>query len=134
MNDSHFLIDSIGPDVNGARKAIAWLLTQEGKIGYLAVMSKASFKEAEIYKEVLGLNIVKELVKNSETDFLGMKLVLLYRPHKMYFKSEFPVVVFYPNKVFLDEIESYKPQKILVVQWAENEMFYWKEKNNPIFL
>ncbi len=130
----HYLIESIGADLEAAKKGITWLLTQNYHLGYIAVMSKGSFKTAEIYKNVLGQEIVKLLLKNNEIELWGKNICLLYRPHNMYFDNKAPIVVFYPNKKFLDEIDSKNPNNILVVQWSENEMDYWKEKQNAIVI
>jgi len=64
MIQKFYYIDSYGPDGEVAHKAFHWLLLQPSNIVYIAVMSKGMFKEAEVYKDAMGENLVKELYKS----------------------------------------------------------------------
>lgn len=126
-----YYIDSYGPNTESARKAFQWLLNQPNPISYIAVMSKGTFKEADVYSEAIGINIVKKLYKNNEVDVNEKRIILAYRPYFRY-EHQHPIVVYYPNKKFLDMIDSLQPSSILVVPWMENELDYWIKKFNAI--
>ncbi|GAF90371.1 unnamed protein product, partial [marine sediment metagenome] len=85
----------------------------------------------EVYKDAMGETLVKELYKNNNADFLDKEIHLVYRPYIKYQRKD-PILVYYPDKKFLDEIDSYQPSLILIVPWLEHELDYWIESNNAI--
>jgi len=127
----HYYIDSYGPDTESARKAFIWLLNQTTTIGYIAILSKGTFKDAEVYSEAMGEKIVKKLHKNNEVVVNDKRIFLAYRPYFRY-KRQYPIIVYYPNKKFLDMIDSLQSSSIIVVPWMENELDYWIKKFNAI--
>ena len=131
MIQNFYYVDSYGPDGEAAQKAFHWLLQQPSNIVYIAVMSKGMFKESEVYKDAMGETLVKELHKNNRVDFLDKEIHLVYKPYIKYQRKD-PILVFYPNKKFLDEIDSHHPSSILIVPWLEHELDYWIESNNAI--
>ena len=130
-NEKQYYIDSYGPDTEAAKKAFIWLVSQPTIEGYIGVMSKGTFKEAVVYSEAMGDNIVKKLSKNNEAIVNNKRIILAYRPYIKY-KRQYPIVVYYPNKKFLDMIDSLQPSSIFVVPWIENELDYWINKYNAI--
>lgn len=92
-------------------------------------MSKGTFKNAKIYSEVMGSNIVKKLCKDNQVIINGKRIFLVYRPRIRY-NFRFPILVYYPNKKYLDLINSMQPSSILVVPWIEHELDYWINRYN----
>ena len=127
----HYYIDSYGPNTESARKAFIWLLSQPIHIGYIGVLSKGTFKDAEVYSEAMGNDIVKKLHKNNEVIVNDKRIILAYRPYFRY-NRQYPILVYYPNKNFLDMIDSLQPSSILVVPWMQNELNYWINEHNAI--
>ena len=79
-NGKHYYIDSYGPNTVAAKKTFIWLLNQPSIEGYIGVISKGTFKDAEVYSEAIGNNVVKKLCKNNEVIINEKKIVLAYRP------------------------------------------------------
>jgi len=131
LTQNLYYVDSYGPDGEAAQKAFYWLLLQPGDIGNIAVMSKGTFKDAEVYSEAMGNKIVKMLYKKNQVKVNEKIIFLAYRPYFRY-KREYPLVVYYPNKKYLDMIDSMHPSSILVVPWMENELDYWINKYNAV--
>jgi len=126
---THYYIDTFGPNTEAAKKGFIWLLYQPTIEGYIAVMSKGTFKNAEVYSEAMGSSTVKMLYKENRVAVNEKRIFLAYRPHFQY-KREYPILVFYPNKKYLDMIDAMYPSSILVVPWMENELDYWIKKHN----
>lgn len=127
----HYYINSYGPDTEAAKKAFIWLLNQPTIEGYIGILSKGTFKNAEVYSEVMGNNNVRNLYKNNKVIVNDKRIILAYRPYFRY-KRQYPIVVYYPNKNFLDMIDSLQPSSILVVPWMQNELNYWINEHNAI--
>ena len=125
----HNYINSYGPNTEAAKKAYIWLLNQPTSEAYIGILSKRTFKDAEVYSEAMGNNNVRNLYKNNKVIINDKRIILAYRP---YFRYKHPIVVYYHNKKFLDMIDSLQPSSILVVPWIQNELNYWIDEHNAI--
>jgi hypothetical protein len=125
-----YYIDSEGPAKSAVEEAISWLLRNTKEIGYIAVMGYGTLQG--YIKEVLGDRAIKSLTrKNGQIRIKGKTLTLVTERRKIYNARGEPIVAFYPNKKFLDEVDSISNvSALLVVPWLKKDIEGWVRTYN----
>lgn len=124
-----YYIRSEGADENSIRSAIRWLLAEMQDVGFIAVIQYRNLEDA--IARVLGEGAVKELKKNGEIEIEGKRIILVTRARKLYNGEDSPLVAFYPDSKFLDELDSIpKLYALLVVPWMLSEVEPWIRARN----
>ncbi len=127
---NYCIIDTVGPDTQGAAKALLWLRIQEDDVAYMVIVGKKSMKNSAAFIDLVGQAQINYLLKNNEIEMEGKTIRLLYRPHNMSFPPNAPVLIVYPSRKLMDKIEENNASNVCVLQWAENEMNYWVDRYN----
>jgi len=136
------------------RYGLYWLLNELEKYnsekGCILAVGKGNFcnRSTRVYKEGLGLWIMKKLCKDGFTKINRKKIEFQY-PRNMNLSSFTSVVAIYPFRKIINKIEeaiafshhtegpylptnsNALPKSILIIPWIEFEVDEWIEKFNP---
>jgi len=123
MPRTSYFIRSEGPDKQSVGKAISWLLSNSKPLGFIAVHGLGNLDG--VIREVIGEATVKGL-RQGKTIVSGAEISLITERKLIYDGKNSPVVAFYPDSKFLDEIDSIPNiSAMLVVPWLFKEVKPW---------
>jgi hypothetical protein len=119
-----YFIRSDGPEPESVRKAFSWLLQSAKPRGFVAVHVYANLDG--MIRETIGDAVVKALRTRGRIVVQGSEIVLLTEHKLVYNGQNSPLLAFYPNPKFLDELDSIPSiSAMLVVPWNFSEVEPW---------
>jgi hypothetical protein len=105
-------------------KAFSWLLTNSKPLGFIAVHGFGNLDG--VIREVIGDATVKNLRRQGKVIVSGVEVSLITERKLIYDGKNSPMVAFYPDSKFLDEIDSIPNiSAMLVVPWLFKEVEPW---------
>jgi hypothetical protein len=124
-----FFIRSEGPSSQAVREALRWLLRYPKEKCFLAVIAYGNLRG--IISDVIGADNVKVLTRTGRLNLSNKEIVLVTERKPIYDGENSPLVVFYPNRKFLDELDSVRNlSAMLVVPWTMSEVELWIRTRN----
>lgn len=123
MPRTSYFIRSEGPDRQSVTKAFSWLLRNSKPLGFMAVHGLGNLDG--VIREVIGDATVKGL-RQGRMAISGAEVSLITERKLIYDGKNSPIVAFYPDSKFLDEIDSIPNiSAMLVVPWLFKEVEPW---------
>jgi len=131
-----------------------WLISELSRKGSekgcIVAVGKGNFCEmsTRVYKEGLGVNLVKKLCKFGYVKING-KVIELQYPQKMHISSYTSILAIYPYRKLINKIEDFlapynhiernflpanpntRSNSILIIPWIEFNVDEWIEQYNP---
>ncbi len=136
------------------RYGLYWLINelnrQDSEKGCIIAVGKGNFCDmsTRVYKEGLGINIVKKLCKFGYARING-KVIELQYPRKLHISSYTSILAIYPYRKLINKIEDFLSpfhhternflpanpnalsNSILIIPWIEFNVDEWIEKYKP---
>jgi hypothetical protein len=115
---------SEGPELGAVKKPFSWLVQNAKPRGFVAVHVYANLDG--VIREAIGDAVVKALRNQGRIVVQGSEIVLMTEHKLIYNGQNSPLVAFYPNAKFLDDLDSIPNiSAMLVVPWNFSEVEPW---------
>ena len=126
MSDKEtYFYSSEGANKESIKTAIEWLLEKTENAAYIAALTNNILLQGYV-KEILGDDVVKYLIKNGSVSYGDILITLVTRRKKIFDGGGKPMLVIYPNREYLDELDSISNiSSLMVVPWIMDDVSEW---------